>query len=94
MPVEHRLPIGYNIHHFIFQFMHAHPVVGARLLEETRVLHYTLQKPWMGAMVTGGADAWWNQFYGAHPEKDRSWLRRLHELEDWSFERVVGALGG
>jgi alpha-N-acetylglucosamine transferase len=94
MPVEHRLPAVYNIHHFIFQFMYAHPTVGRQFIEQVRVVHYTLQKPWMGFTLTGGAAVWWSKFFGAHPEENRAWRRRLHELQDWSFERVVAVLGG
>ncbi len=93
MAPSHRLPSAYNIHHFIYQFMHAHPDFGRRFMEETRVLHYTLQKPWMGLTVTGGADLWWSRFFEAHPERDQAWRRRLHQIQDWSFEKVVGALG-
>ena len=93
MPVEHRLPAVYNIHHFIFQFMSAHPDFGKQFLADTRIVHYTLQKPWMTFTVTGGSSVWWSKFFAAHPEGDNSWRRRLHALQDWSFENLIGVLG-
>ena len=93
MPVEHRLPAAYNIHHFIFQFMSAHPDFGKQFIADTRIVHYTLQKPWMGFTITGGSSVWWSKFFAAHPEGDHSWRRRLHALQDWSFENLIGVLG-
>ncbi|MEO7331326.1 MAG: glycosyltransferase family 8 protein [Minicystis sp.] len=92
MPVANRLPAGCNMHHFVFQFLHAHPLLKQRLLDEVYVVHYTLQKPWLTATVSGGSDLWWQHFLDVHPERHRAWLDRLHALEDWSFERVVAAL--
>lgn len=94
MPVEHRLGPSYNMHHFVFQFMAAHPALRAQFLDTVKIVHYTLQKPWLNLTVTGGADVWWQKFYGAHPEQAAPWRQRLHQLEDWSFDAVVGALGG
>ena len=34
MPVEHRLPVGYNMAHFIYQFMRAHPSTWDKLKDE------------------------------------------------------------
>ena len=93
MPVAHRLPAAYNIHHFIFQFMAAHPQFGKQFITETRIVHYTLQKPWMGFTITGGSSVWWSKFFAAHPEDNNSWRRRLHALQDWSFENLIGVLG-
>lgn len=95
MPVEHRLEARYNIHHFVFQFLTAHPSLRRQFLDEVRIVHYTLQKPWKGFTMTGGSEVWWEKYYGAHPEKKRRRLRRrLHALQDWSFDSVVRALGG
>jgi len=94
MPVAHRLGAAYNMHHFVFQFLVAHPGLRKRLLDEIKIVHYTLQKPWMGFTLTGGAQVWWDHYYAAHPEEAASWRRRLHALQDWSFDSVVGALGG
>ena len=94
MPVANRLPIAYNVHHFVFQFLCAHESLKRGFLDEVRVVHYTLQKPWMTTTVSGGSSLWWNQFFGAHPEQDAAWKRRLHQLEDWSFESMVAALSG
>lgn len=93
MPVAHRLTSGYNMHHFVFQFMMGHPSLRAQCLADIRVLHYTLQKPWMQFTVMGGAKHWWDKYYEVHPERDDAWHRRLHELQDWTFERVVALLG-
>lgn len=94
MSVAHRLPSGYNMHHFVFQFMLAHEGLREQCLAEVRVVHYTLQKPWLRTTVMGGAKEWWDKFYAAHPEQANGWRRRLHALEDWTFERVVSLLGG
>jgi hypothetical protein len=93
MPVEHRLPIGYNVHNFIFQFLHSHQSLKAELARRVKVIHYTLQKPWLShPTVSGGAALWWRTYFDVHPERDRAWKRRFHELEDWSFEWVVALL--
>ena len=92
MPVANRLPAGCNMHHFVFQFLHAHPILSRRLLDEVYVVHYTLQKPWLGANLSGGSDIWWHSFFDVHPERHKAWRDRLHALEDWSFESVVAAL--
>jgi hypothetical protein len=55
MPVAHRLPVGYNMAHFIYQFMRSH------------------------------ASTW---------EKAHEWRRRLHEMEDWSFDMLAHWLVG
>jgi glycogenin glucosyltransferase len=91
-PVAHRLPAGYNMHHFIFQFMLSHASLRDRVLEEAKIIHFTLQKPWMGRMSSGGSELWWNMFREAHPERSASVRDYLHRLEDWSFERAVHLL--
>ena len=93
-PVSYRLPAGYNMHHFVFQFLMGHASLKDRVLSEVRVLHFTLQKPWMGLTLSGGAEVWWKFFFEAHPEEDASWRRGLHRLEDWSFDSIVRVLGG
>lgn len=93
MGVEHRLPAGYNMHHFVYQFLQRHAAVYKDLDKEVKIIHYTLQKPWIGkATVTGGSGVWWETYFDAHPEKAAGWKRRLHLLEDWSFDAVVGAI--
>jgi len=88
------LPAGYNMHHFVFQFLMAHPSLKERVLSEVRVVHFTLQKPWQRMTVSGGSEVWWKFFFEVHPEADTSWRRRVHRIEDWSFDSVVRALGG
>jgi alpha-N-acetylglucosamine transferase len=92
MPVANRLPAGCNMHHFVFQFLHAHPTLRGSFLEEVYVVHYTLQKPWLEANLSGGSEIWWNNFFEVHPERYKAWRDRLHALEDWSFESIVAAL--
>lgn len=94
MPAEHRLPPTYNMPHFNFQFMHTHPGLRAHFLKQTKIVHYTLQKPWLNFMLTGGADTWWQKFFSAHPEQHSRWRQRLHTIQDWSFENLVGILTG
>ncbi len=92
MPAANRLPAGCNIHHFVFQFLHAHATLMRRFLDEVFVVHYTLQKPWRSITVSGGSEIWWDNFFDVHPERYAAWRSRLHALEDWSFENVVAAL--
>jgi len=92
MPVANRLPAGYNMHHFVFQFLHAHPLLQQDMLDGVYVVHYTLQKPWLATTLSGGSELWWRNFFGVYPERHRACVDRLHALEDWSFERVVAAL--
>lgn len=91
MPVEHRLPVGYNLFHFIFQFVEAHSVLRSTLQREAKILHYAVQKPWRPLpQVTGGSAPWWQMYYDAHPEQQTALRDRLHALEDWAFESVIG----
>lgn len=94
MSAEHRLSPAYNMPHFNFQFMHAHPGLNRRFLKETKIVHYTLQKPWLNFMLTGGSNTWWQKFFSAHPEKHSEWRQSLHTIQDWSFENMVAILGG
>jgi len=89
MPVAHRLPVGYNMAHFIYQFMHAHPSTWEKLRHEIKVVHYLVQKPWRAkSTLSGASNMWWDAYYGVHPEKSQDWRHRLHELEDWSFDHL------
>jgi lipopolysaccharide biosynthesis glycosyltransferase len=94
MSVEHRLEARYNMHHFVFEFMAAHASVRKQFFDEIKIVHYTLQKPWKVFTMTGGSTVWWDKYYGAHPEKAHRLRRRLHALQDWSFDSVVNVLGG
>jgi glycogenin len=95
MPPAHRLPAGYNLFHFIFQFLRGHPSLSRSLERDTKIIHYAVQKPWHTApQVTGASAAWWDMYFSVHPEKDSEWKRRVHALEDWTFNRVVEALLG
>jgi hypothetical protein len=92
---ERRLPTWYNLPSFIYQFMHAHPSLRAEVEREARVIHYTVQKPWRSAStVTGGSEVWWNTYLEGHPELDSDWRRRLHAMEDMSFDRAIAAFVG
>jgi alpha-N-acetylglucosamine transferase len=93
MPAAHRLPCGYNMHNFIFQFLRGNPSLKAQLEHEVKVIHYAVQKPWLvKTTLSGGSEAWWNMYFGAHPEESSSWKRRLHSAEDWSFDKLVATL--
>jgi lipopolysaccharide biosynthesis glycosyltransferase len=94
MPVEHRLGAGYNLHHFVYQFMSSHPALIRSFTEEIKIIHYTLQKPWQQFNLSGGSEVWWKKFYSANPAANNTWRRRLHAFQDHAFDRVVGMLGG
>jgi len=92
---ERRLPTWYNLPSFIYQFMRAHPSLRDEVEREVRVIHYTVQKPWKSATtVTGGSEVWWNTYLAAHPELDADWRRRLHAIEDETFDRAVATFVG
>ena len=93
-PAAYRLGAGYNLHHFVYQFMLSHDGLRRSFIDEIKVIHYTLQKPWQSMTLSGASAIWWDKFYGAHPEAATDLRRRLHALEDSSFDRVVGMLGG
>lgn len=89
MPAEHRLPVGYNMAHFIFQFLRGHPTLKEKLEREARVIHYMVQKPWQArATLTGGSEAWWKMYFQAHPEKAHAWSDKVHAFEDWTFDHL------
>jgi glycogenin glucosyltransferase len=90
MPAANRLPAGYNLPNFIHQFAHAHPSLRDTLAREARVLHYMVQKPWQAvSTLTGGSAAWWKTYSDAHPDHAQTWRRRVHELEDWTFDKLA-----
>jgi glycogenin glucosyltransferase len=91
-PVEHRLPIGYNVHHFVYQFLCNHPQLKQGFDGELRIVHYTLQKPWQGRMVTGGSRLWWHMYF-AGAAAEPAWRARLHALSDWTFGHLMTAVG-
>jgi alpha-N-acetylglucosamine transferase len=93
MDVSHRLPAGYNLQNFIFQFLRGHPSLREALQREAKVVHYSVQKPWQAKpALTGGSEAWWNAYFGAHPEEANEWKRRWHAMEDWTFDQAVAAI--
>jgi alpha-N-acetylglucosamine transferase len=90
MPVEHRLPVGYNMAHFIYQFLRGHPTLKATLERDTKIVHYMVQKPWQArATLTGGSEAWWHMYFQAHPEKAKAWREKVHAFEDWTFDHLA-----
>lgn len=94
LPKEQRLPAAYNTHQFIFQFIAAHRLLRQQLLDQVKIVHYTVQKPWRDTVVAGGSELWWQFYDRAHPEQVSRWREKLHALEDWSFGRVVSILTG
>jgi hypothetical protein len=89
-PAAHRLPCGYNMHQFIFQFLRAQPALRAQVEREAKVIHYTVQKPWLSAStLAGGSEAWWDVYFDVHPDKASGWRRRMHAIEDWSFDQML-----
>ena len=90
MPVEHRLPVGYNMANFIYQFLRGHPSLREKLEREVKVLHYLVQEPWQArSTLTGGSAAWWKMYGAAHPEKDAEWKDAMHRAEDWTFDKLA-----
>jgi hypothetical protein len=95
MPSAHRLPAGYNMANFIYQFMLGHPPVAAALKRETKILHYMMQKPWKArSTLSGGSQAWWEMYLDVHPEMTRTWRARLHSLEDRTFDHIAAWVAG
>lgn len=95
MPREHRLPVGYNTPNFIFQFLHGHPTARDRVEREVKILHYLVQKPWLAtSTLTGGSEPWWRTWYEAHPRDGAPLRRRLHAIEDWTFDRLAKLVVG
>ncbi len=93
LPAGHRLPSGYNMHHFIYQFLRAHPGLSKYVEGRAKIIHYTVQKPWRSKpTLTGGSEKWWGMYFDAHPEHARGWKRRVHAIEDWSFDHAMRAL--
>jgi glycogenin len=89
-PAANRLPAGYNMHQFIYQFLRAHPALVPQLEREAKVIHYTVQKPWLSSStLAGGSEAWWDMYFDAHPEQASGWRRRMHAIEDWSFDQML-----
>ncbi len=93
LPAGHRLPTGYNMHHFIYQFLRGHPGLAAHVEGKTKIIHYTVQKPWRSKpTLTGGSKEWWGMYFDVHPEHASAWKRRVHAVEDWSFDAVLRAI--
>jgi alpha-N-acetylglucosamine transferase len=91
-PGAHRLPAGYNMHQFIYQFLRAHPSLLPQIEHEAKVIHYTVQKPWLNKTTLAGAsETWWDAYYEVHPEEATEWKRRMHAAEDWSFDAALKA---
>jgi hypothetical protein len=61
-----------------------------QLQREAKVIHYTVQKPWLStSTLAGGSEAWWDMYFDAHPEQASGWRRRVHAIEDWSFDQML-----
>jgi glycogenin len=87
MPAAHRLPAGYNLASFIYQFGNGRETLRTTLAREAKILHYMVQKPWQAqATLTGGSELWWRMYFEAHPEEARAWKGRVHAAEDWTFD--------
>jgi len=94
-PVEHRLPAGYNMANFIYEFMHAHKTAWKNLQQEVKIVHYMVQKPWRSApVVTGASQIWWDAYFKVHPEKASALRSGVHKAEDRSFDNIVHWLVG
>jgi hypothetical protein len=70
--------------------LRAHPALMSQLEREAKVIHYTVQKPWLStSTLAGGSEAWWDMYFDAHPEQATGWRRRVHAIEDWSFDQML-----
>lgn len=96
MPIEHRLPVGYNMANFIYQFLRGHASLKEKLERDVKIVHYLVQKPWEArSTLTGGSATWWKMYFAAHPEKDKKWKEIVHSVEDSTFDRLASlVLGG
>lgn len=89
-PVAHRLPVGYNMAHFIYQFMRGHQGTFEALKHEIKIIHYLVQKPWRArSTLSGASELWWEAYFRVHPETPHDLGRRFHELEDRSFDLLA-----
>jgi glycogenin len=96
MPAENRLPVGYNMPNFIYQFLSGHPTLKQTLEGEAKLLHYLVQKPWQAAATfTGGSEKWWEFYYKTHPEEASDFRKQVHRMQDKAFDRMAAlVLGG
>jgi alpha-N-acetylglucosamine transferase len=95
MAAEHRLPVGYNMAHFIYQFLRGQPTLRPTLEREVKVVHYMVQKPWQArTTLTGGSEAWWRMYHEANPEKANLWKASVHAIEDWTFDTLASFVLG
>jgi hypothetical protein len=95
MPAANRLPVGYNLASFIYQFMRGHPGVREKLEGEARVLHYMVQKPWQSfSTLTGASEAWWKTYFHTHTSEARAWKERVHAIEDKAFDAIAALVTG
>ncbi len=56
------------MHHFVFQFLWAQRSLRRQFFDKIKIVHYTLQKPWLSNTVSGGSTLWWHQFVAVHPK--------------------------
>jgi alpha-N-acetylglucosamine transferase len=95
MPAEHRLPVGYNLPNFLYQFAQGHPGLKATIAGEAKILHYMVQKPWQAqSTLTGASKLWWGTYFATHPEKASAWKERAHAVEDWTFDKLAALVVG
>jgi glycogenin glucosyltransferase len=95
MPAANRLPVGYNLANFIYQFMRGHPSVREKLEREAKILHYMVQKPWQARYtLTGASEAWWSTYFHAHTDEARKWKERVHAIEDRAFDAIAAWVTG
>jgi glycogenin glucosyltransferase len=87
MPVANRLPVGYNMANFIYQFMRGHHHLKATLESKAKIIHFLVQKPWQASTVlTGGSEAWFKRYHEVYPEKEHGWSKGYHAFEDSTFD--------
>ena len=90
MSEEFRLPIRYNLHNFIYQFLSNNEMLWRKISKEIKIIHYTLMKPWLTVPAAAGATSlWWDVYYQIHPEKRTAIKDKIHEAYDWTFNQIA-----
>jgi hypothetical protein len=82
--------MGYNLCNMVYPFLLRQAGPGGSPAPGAQVLRYGKQKPWQRApRLTAASSLWWEAYFQARPEMDRTFRRLLHAAGDRLFERVA-----